>query len=828
MKWLDIACLLLLMGMTASHAAATLFDFEQDSDVTAWKIRAAGQDTLARSPRFATCGASSLQFHTPVWQKGMQEWPAFETKPGVSDWRPYDRLVIDITNPDAERHFFSLFVCDSKVALQDGLGFAFELPSRGFKRYIVPLSTFPDKVNRADITLIHFFTQRPVSDMTLYLDGLTLLQPGEAEPPIAPGFVNQVAALTGVNLDAFERNIAERRATLLAAAKTPERQRSAEARTGELSQAVKAARQEMNAPAMTVARLEKVQSMLAVLPGKLERLDSIARFEADFDALGLGSPNALVGQATSAEKVLPRDAPFQMGVSRNVRVRLARNEKESVQVVVTPRVGDLKQVAVSVSDLKSPSGAVFSAKNVNCDVMGYVQTKQRPPYDVSYVGWWPDPILDFLGPVDIKSGDLQSFWVRFRAPKDQPAGTYKGKLQVTAAGQAPVTLDLTVRVFDFTLPDHMPLPTAITFFEQKPQMGGEANWAKMKLQYADFLADYYMNYDSLYRQGPPDFEIIKHVHDRGQLVAFNLGNILNGGGKEEELDAAMAKLIAELKPGYEKAKELGILDHAYLYGFDECPEAQFKLLERSAQALKKAFPGVLLMTTSYDHTFGLDSVVKTIDAWCPLTPSFKGELAAQAREKGRKVWWYICCGPHHPFANWFVEYPALDARLLMGAMVARERPDGFLYYSLTIWNDNKPIEKGPFTDWNPVSWTNYHGDGSLFCAGPGGKPVPTIRLENYRDGLEDYAYVLILEDTIRQVEARKALTVEQRKWLTEAKAAIEVPEGVVKNMARYTHSPATLYQWRNKVAELIEASGVKDANPWGKEFGVRGELAGRK
>ncbi len=90
----------------------------------------------------------------------------------------------------------------------------------------------------------------------------------------------------------------------------------------------------------------------------------------------------------------------------------------------------------------------------------------------------------------------------------------------------------------------------------------------------------------------------------------------------------------------------------------------------------------------------------------------------------------------------------------MGAMTSKMRPDGFLYYSLTIWNENQPIQSGPFTTWNPVSWTTYHGDGSLLCSGPGGKPVPTIRLENFRDGLEDYAYTCILEDIVRRTEAK--------------------------------------------------------------------------
>jgi len=75
--------------------------------------------------------------------------------------------------------------------------------------------------------------------------------------------------------------------------------------------------------------------------------------------------------------------------------------------------------------------------------------------------------------------------------------------------------------------------------------------------------------------------------------------------------------------------------------------------------------------------------------------------AAAARAAGKQVWWYICCGPHPPYANMFIEYPAIDGRLLMGAMTARQRPDGFLYYQISIWNSEKPIASGPFTDWTP-------------------------------------------------------------------------------------------------------------------------------
>jgi len=95
-----------------------------------------------------------------------------------------------------------------------------------------------------------------------------------------------------------------------------------------------------------------------------------------------------------------------------------------------------------------------------------------------------------------------------RAPKGQAPGLYRGTLRVSAEGAEPLSFPISVRVRSFTLPDCTPLPTAITFDERRAQMGGAENWPQMKHRWADFLADYYIDYDSLYRQGPPDFEIL--------------------------------------------------------------------------------------------------------------------------------------------------------------------------------------------------------------------------------------------------------------------------------------------------------------------------------
>ena len=163
----------------------------------------------------------------------------------------------------------------------------------------------------------------------------------------------------------------------------------------------------------------------------------------------------VIGQASSMEGVRPR-AGFQWRKADEVKVRLARGERESVQILVAPNGRDLRGVKVAVEgDMASVEGqkskvegrestslstfqpfnlsTTLAATNVVASVVGYVQTTKEPKYQVRLdgesgkfgvppVGWWPDPILDFQKSCDISGDDVQSFWVRVSCPRDQKAG----------------------------------------------------------------------------------------------------------------------------------------------------------------------------------------------------------------------------------------------------------------------------------------------------------------------------------------------------------------------------------------------------------------------
>jgi hypothetical protein len=216
----------LCAALTVS-AAAPLFDFEDPGAVAALPYRSRAKTALDIVPAFATSGTNSLRIRSAAWQPGMPEWPAFELKPPLRDWRGYDRLVIDLTNPSETRFPFALFVSDSKVPIRQGLHHTFAVPSFGFARCVVPLSAFPDSVNRADIATLHFFTTRPPTDMALHIDSLTLLKKDEDLPDPSPAFVRAIAALSRDALDAADRTLAGLAQRVAPLCDTPAARRSA-------------------------------------------------------------------------------------------------------------------------------------------------------------------------------------------------------------------------------------------------------------------------------------------------------------------------------------------------------------------------------------------------------------------------------------------------------------------------------------------------------------------------------------------------------------------------------------------------------------------------
>ena len=765
------ACLLFASAAlpAAARGDAVLFDFETDRDRAAVSRGHDGEYTVEITNAWATSGYSALLFACPPWINGMYDWPSFTLLTPFRDWRGYDRMVVDVVNfgDRGAGDLIGIYVAGPDGRIQNGLEAQFRLTTALHAQLIVSLGKWPEGTSSADISRIHFFTERP-HGFSVAIDRIALLKPGEEpRPPEGPCIGRDMMSL----LDA-ERTDLRRR----------------------------------------VAELEE----------QIVSMEGYLRFREACSKAGLRSPDMLIGTATSMDKICPRRATAAARpVPRNgLFVRLARNEYESFQILVAPRDFDLKDVSVAVEgDFKSEgndSGTVFKAADISVSPVGYVRTRITPPYMIGrnastnvapgYVrlvekphpGWHPDPILPFLGSVDVKGRDVQSFWVRFHCPQGQRAGTYRGAVAVSARGVAPVRVPVTVRVNNFTLGRTSRLPLAVTYDPytcdpSRPSPAADAARAR-RPEWTAFLADYLLPTDSIYHHSELErLDALALLKREGRSAAvYNLG-YWRCPREVDSLDDWRKETIPRLASYRDAAKTLGLDGQAYAYGCDELMPETFPMMRKAVAELKAALPGVAISTTARDRDYGVGTPLDGIDWFTPLSMDYDPAKAEASRRAGHKVWWYICCWPQAPYANMFVESPAIETRRLMGAQAVKMRPDGFLYYQISIWNQNGCITSGPFTEWDPRSYETYHGDGSWTCAGPDGTPLATIRLENFRDGLEDYAYAMKLEETAGDYETARKL--------------LAVPRKVVDTMSNYTDNPAVLYRWRDAMADLIEAHG---------------------
>ena len=536
-----------------------------------------------------------------------------------------------------------------------------------------------------------------------------------------------------------------------------------------------------------------------------------------------------VGVVSSMESVRPRSG-YVVNPASSVNIRLSRDEYESVQVLVEPVSNALKDVRVTI-DMEH-SG--FASSNITVALVGYVLTKDVPKYKVRpskkppEPAWWPDPILDFQKSTDIALGDVQSFWVRVKCPKNQKAGVYEGSLKVSADGAEEVRIPFSVRVNNFAVNRAPPLPLLVSCYNPNVRKNsfpknGRNNiakriaaseyhhaWETRKERYCDFLSDYYLSWGAplyLNAKSEPDWEMLVRLKKRGRLSYFNLCYWWYMGLGEGAEEKWVNEKLPVFRARYEKAKSLGLSEHAVLYGCDELNPNVFTNIARTVKAIHKHLPGVKVITTARDYKFGVGgSPLSDVDMFCPIISKFKKSQVRLAREAGRKVWWCICCDPCYPWPNTLIECPPAETRSLMGAMTQKYKPDGFLYYATMTWNSEEPITKGPFTKWEPKSFSSYHGDGQwTSCGGPDNMPLATLRLENFRDGLEDLWYCKLLEDKVREVEKGEVqLKVNKDEWLEKSRELLAVPKDVVNTTTSFSVNPKVIYEWRDAIADLIE------------------------
>ena len=156
-------------------------------------------------------------------------------------------------------------------------------------------------------------------------------------------------------------------------------------------------------------------------------------------------------------------------------------------------------------------------------------------------------------------------------------------------------------------------------------------------------------------------------------------------------DEYVARLVATLKPIVAALDAAGIVDRAYIYGFDENPVSCEPQVRKLFGATKKAFPK---LRTSAVLNWSPMPVDLPVDVWILQYQEFKSADAAKWAAAGKDQWQYHCIEPHSlQFLNTFIERRPIQARLLfwLAALMQAEHgaPNGWLYYAVNLWRPCK-------------------------------------------------------------------------------------------------------------------------------------------
>lgn len=538
----------------------------------------------------------------------------------------------------------------------------------------------------------------------------------------------------------------------------------------------------------------------------------IVRFGNFVDARSANprSPFGLL-TADSMTLVYPRDLPCQCSTGP-ASLSLAKGEYENIQAVVLPYGETLKGVDARVKSIIGPNGEDVSTSALSVSVNPLGSVKLTPKlYSIpatanspgDYYGWTPDPIRSDLDSVDVPAGRMQPYWIDVHAGPQAKPGVYRVSVTFSANGLKPETQRIDVDVWPISIPDRPELTTSLSTnplnIYSTYSLTDPDEQAKMYDTYLDFMETFKIEPDNIYRNTPPTVDELLKIKQRWGLHHFNVLYIDPRVGFDlshpETWQKRVDYLLQTIGDAMQQYRQAGLVKYAYVYGFDESRPKYRELEKYILQQLKERFPDLPVMSTTLDRSLGEQSGLKNIDIWVPGVQAFDQAAAVRAQQRGDKVYWYLHQGVRAPYPDWFNGYPPIDTRVLIGPMTHKFNLDGFLYYNITRWVDRSPMSDGILSSWDPRTFPTADGDGSLFYPGPEG-PLASQRLENFRDGMEDYNLLNELQESIEQ--ARDV----PPKLLTRAKELLS-GDGVVSTNKEYTKAAGVYRQWREDVAQMI-------------------------
>jgi hypothetical protein len=546
-------------------------------------------------------------------------------------------------------------------------------------------------------------------------------------------------------------------------------------------------------------------------------------------------------------------------------IKAAKNEYEAFQLIISTGTDNkLENVKVEITDLEGDNGLI-GKEHLELFRIEDIHVRKPSPRSAYGPGLFPDPLLPFIDPVSGDSttalqridlpdgstfegaqysaypislfpGQHCSIWVDVFVPPDAQAGIYKGEIKVKADGNISSTVTITLKVWDFTLPDIATHSTHLGHFSLISRIWDvdreSEEFKEIELRFCKEMAKHRINPPIPHSLLPEVNEdgsitIIPEKHEKlvkyveqTNLVDFevprtpfmsNTSNSTRPTPENQTDPVAIEKSIRYYREMYQYLKDNGWDERAYLYMIDEPNSVKdYNQVINLAKAAEEGAPDLqrLVVEQTYKHEPSWPDLDESIDIWCSLFGFIDRETIQEKIANGDQVWSYSAlvqpAPSYHPDYDevkdknppyWHIDQPVIAYRI--PAWINRQYDiTGLLYWTTSGWYD----EHGPWLvpgfvhysqiDENRYEARYYNGGGMLFYPGINAGfdgPVTTIRLKNIREGLEDYEYFAILEAK------------------GEGDFVKEMVNAVCPEWWDYTEDPETLLKIREQLALKIES-----------------------
>jgi hypothetical protein len=493
---------------------------------------------------------------------------------------------------------------------------------------------------------------------------------------------------------------------------------------------------------------------------------------------------------SSLEKVFREDIVQPTGSKQtSAHIALAQNEHESFQVVVRPEHAET-DVTVRASDLKSDDGNTISSSKIAVHNVLYYHV-QAPSHFEGPTGDWPDA-LPLHRPVTLAAGRNAPFWITVYAPNGTAPGLYKGTITIASESLKPVEVGLEVTVYNFAIPAQPSLRTAFGFWPDAALRQGQAQGFSKGKQ---VLIDAYLH-DALAHRvtiGPlaslpePGADYAKRL----EAFESRAKQLLAQGASLLTVPASLLDQPESLKLANAFIGKHGLERRSIALLADEPPPAAWEKTYQRVKAWKALAPSIPPMVT----TFGIQPFLpEELNVWAVHLPMFDtaNNVPILSRTKaGGDVWAYVNYSPSRPYGNFFIDFAAIEHRILfwhLWALGVR----GMYYESINA----APDGRNPYEDLLDLTPTN--GNGFLVYPGKDG-PVDSIRWETIRDGIDDYDYLSLLGQLI---DTGTALGVNP-DLLRRAEESRNLQK-IIPNLVSFTREPTALESKRSEMAHAIE------------------------